>query len=57
MRTFLLGAIFVVLVLMFLKSCADSAQQQQQREDEARLELLKDMSEFQNRVNDAWNRL
>lgn len=57
MRTFLVGAIFVVLVLMFLKSCADSAQQQQQREDEARLELLKDMSEFQNRVNDAWNRL
>lgn len=57
MRDLLIGGILIVLVLLFLKSCADSAVEQQRHEDAARLEVIKDISDFNEKVNEAWREL
>lgn len=57
MRDVLIGGILVVLVLLFLKSCADSIEAQQRHEDAARLEVIKDISDFNEKVNETWREL
>jgi hypothetical protein len=57
MRDLLIGGILIVLVLLFLKSCADSAVEQQRHEDAARLEVIKDISDFNEKINAAWSEI
>jgi hypothetical protein len=57
MRDLLIGGILVMLVLLFLKSCADSAVEQQRHEDAARLEVIKDISDFNEKINAAWSEI
>jgi len=57
MRDLLIGGILLMLVLSFLKGCADSAIEQQRLEDAARLEMIRDMSEFHNEINKVWNNI
>ena len=57
MRDLLIGGILAMLVLLFLKSCADSAVEQQRHEDAARLEVIKDISDFNEKINAAWSEI
>jgi hypothetical protein len=55
MREILTGGILVVLLLSFLRSCAETQVEQQRYEEVKRVEVYKDMSKFWSEVYRTWN--